>query len=100
MCVFAFVIFFRKNILPRTLTLYSLQLIETLKEKQTELSIPDTDFVTTIWPGIMAMIDWNARPDQLESIVLREVDVRTLSFFSMGYSSFILIPLLENRSRP
>ena len=41
-----------------------------------ELQMPAADFVGCVWQGLMAQIDWNARADQLEGIIIKEVNVR------------------------
>jgi hypothetical protein len=30
----------------------------------------------SLWQGLMAQVDWSARPDQIEGLALREVSVR------------------------
>ena len=49
------------------------QIIEALKANQDELQISTSDFVGSIWQGLMAQVDWNARPDQLEGNIVRDV---------------------------
>ncbi|QRV93838.1 hypothetical protein RhiJN_21856 [Ceratobasidium sp. AG-Ba] len=48
-------------------------IINAIKEHQTRSGIPETELVQVIWQGLMASVDWSARPDQLEGLALREV---------------------------
>jgi len=38
-----------------------------------ERPLPDSELVTSLWQGLMAQVDWSARPDQIEGLALREV---------------------------
>lgn len=50
------------------------QIIEVVKEQQTNEGISDPDVVSTVWQVLMSLIDWNAvRPDQIESFAVREI---------------------------
>jgi len=49
------------------------QIIATIKTRQEETPLPDTELVQCIWQGLMASVDWGARPDQIEGLALREV---------------------------
>jgi hypothetical protein len=49
------------------------QIISSIKSKQEELPLPETELVQCIWQGLMASVDWSARPDQIEGLALREV---------------------------
>jgi len=49
-------------------------IIDALKTSLIEQPIPDVDFVGCIWQGLMSVIDWNTRADQIEGVVLREVE--------------------------
>jgi hypothetical protein len=48
-------------------------IIESVKAQQEELKLPETELVACIWQGLMATVDWSARPDQIEALALREV---------------------------
>ncbi|KAH8119322.1 ARM repeat-containing protein [Phellopilus nigrolimitatus] len=50
------------------------EIIDALKTSQEEQPIPEADFVGCIWQGLMTVVDWNSRADQIEAVVLREVD--------------------------
>lgn len=52
-------------------------IVSTIKTKQADQPIPDVELVQCIWQGLMDSIDWNARPDQLDSLILREVEKYT-----------------------
>jgi len=51
-------------------------IIEYLKGSQESQPIPESDLVSCIWTVVMSLIDWNARSDQIEGQVLREVGNR------------------------
>jgi len=38
-----------------------------------ERPLPEADLVASLWHGLMAQVDWSARPDQIEGLALREV---------------------------
>ncbi|KAH9956934.1 hypothetical protein BC827DRAFT_1229051 [Russula dissimulans] len=38
-----------------------------------ERPLPDSELVASLWQGLMAQVDWSARPDQIEGLALREV---------------------------
>jgi len=38
-----------------------------------ERPLPESELVTSLWQGLMAQVDWSARPDQIEGLALREV---------------------------
>ncbi len=44
-----------------------------------ERPLPEAELVTSLWQGLMAQVDWSARPDQIEGLALREVSVRSTS---------------------
>lgn len=52
-----------------------LQIIEVIKGHQRDSPIPETDLIQCIWQGLMASVDWSARPDQIEGLALRETGV-------------------------
>jgi hypothetical protein len=41
-----------------------------------ERPLPEAELVASLWQGLMAQVDWSARPDQIEGLALREVSVR------------------------
>ncbi|KIM78920.1 hypothetical protein PILCRDRAFT_824044 [Piloderma croceum F 1598] len=49
------------------------QIIASIKSRQDELPLPEAELVQCIWQGLMASVDWSARPDQIENLALREV---------------------------
>ena len=53
----------------------SKQIIATVKARQEETPVPETELVHCIWHGLMSSVDWGARPDQIEGLALREVGV-------------------------
>lgn len=55
------------------------QIISAIQKKLEEHSLPDTELIQCIWQGLMASVDWSARPDQIEGHALREVGVRAIS---------------------
>ncbi|KAF8532541.1 hypothetical protein JB92DRAFT_599623 [Gautieria morchelliformis] len=48
-------------------------IIAFVKNEQDERPLPETELVQCIWQGLMASVDWSARPDQIEALALREV---------------------------
>ncbi|PFH51471.1 hypothetical protein AMATHDRAFT_46998 [Amanita thiersii Skay4041] len=48
-------------------------IIAAIKSHQEESPIPETELIQCIWQGVMASVDWSARPDQIEGLALREV---------------------------
>ncbi|SJK97258.1 uncharacterized protein ARMOST_00509 [Armillaria ostoyae] len=53
--------------------MFDLQIIAAIKSRQEATPIPDTELIQCIWQGLMASVDWSARPDQIEGLALREV---------------------------
>lgn len=53
----------------------SRQMLEYLKTKQAETKVSELDMINAIWLAIMDSIDWNAKPDQLDAIVVKHVNV-------------------------
>ncbi|KAJ7647333.1 hypothetical protein FB45DRAFT_893130 [Roridomyces roridus] len=49
------------------------QIVEAIKTRQEESPIPESELIQCIWQGLMASVDWSARPDQIEGLALREV---------------------------
>ncbi|EGO00197.1 hypothetical protein SERLA73DRAFT_135911 [Serpula lacrymans var. lacrymans S7.3] len=48
-------------------------IIAAIHSKQEELPLPETELIQCIWQGLIASVDWSARPDQIEGLALREV---------------------------
>ncbi|KAI0268643.1 eIF4-gamma/eIF5/eIF2-epsilon-domain-containing protein [Gloeopeniophorella convolvens] len=38
-----------------------------------ERPLPESELVSSLWQGLIAQVDWSARPDQIEGLALREV---------------------------
>ncbi len=51
------------------------QIVEYLKTQQTEKPVPEADLCEWIWLGMMKSIDWTARADQIDNLVVSEVTV-------------------------
>jgi hypothetical protein len=51
------------------------QIISAIQSKLEEQQLPETELIQSIWQGLMASVDWSARPDQIEGLALREVGV-------------------------
>jgi hypothetical protein len=52
-------------------------MVALINAQQEELKLPQPELVQCIWQGLMAIVDWSARPDQIEGLALREVTVST-----------------------
>jgi hypothetical protein len=50
-------------------------MVSAIQSQQEELKLPEPELVQCIWQGLIATVDWNARPDQIEGLALREVTV-------------------------
>lgn len=74
-----------------------LQLVEFLKAKQAEHPLPEVELVGCIWVGFTSSIDWNARPDQIEGLALREV---TVGLASADFNSIRELTLYGRNMRP
>ncbi|KAF9268851.1 ARM repeat-containing protein [Marasmius fiardii PR-910] len=48
-------------------------IITAIKSQQESNPIPETELILCIWQGLMSSVDWNARPDQIEGLAVREV---------------------------
>ncbi|KAI6046135.1 armadillo-type protein [Pisolithus marmoratus] len=48
-------------------------IISSVKIKLEESPLPDTELIQCLWQGLMATVDWNTRPDQIEGLALREI---------------------------
>lgn len=49
------------------------QIIQAIRAHQEETPLPEVELIHCIWQGLMASVDWSARPDQIEGLALREV---------------------------
>ncbi|KAF8530523.1 hypothetical protein BU17DRAFT_35813 [Hysterangium stoloniferum] len=49
------------------------EIITFIKGEQEERPLPEAELAQCIWQGLMASVDWSARPDQIEALALREV---------------------------
>lgn len=47
------------------------QMINFVKDVQTETPISEADLVGYIWMGLMGSVDWGTRPDQVEGLALK-----------------------------
>lgn len=54
------------------------QIVEHLKTQQLERPAPEADLCEWIWQGMMRSIDWTARTDQIDNLVVSEVTVSQL----------------------
>ena len=52
------------------------QVIAAVRAVVEERPLPEAELVASLWHGLMAQVDWSARPDQIEGLALREVSVR------------------------
>jgi len=49
------------------------EIVAHIKQVQEESPIPEGELVQSIWQGLMASVDWSARPDQIEGLAIREI---------------------------
>jgi hypothetical protein len=61
------------------------QIISAIQTKLEEQQLPETELIQSIWQGLMASVDWSARPDQIEGLALREVGVSHSIFVSLKF---------------
>jgi hypothetical protein len=52
------------------------QVVAAVQAVVEERPLPEAELVGSLWQGLMAQVDWSARPDQIEGLALREVSVR------------------------
>jgi hypothetical protein len=50
-------------------------MVSVIQTQQEELKLPEPELVQCVWQGLMATIDWSARPDQIEGLAMREITV-------------------------
>ncbi|KAL0581879.1 hypothetical protein V5O48_000108 [Marasmius crinis-equi] len=48
-------------------------IIASIKSQQETNPIPEIELIPCIWQGLMSSVDWNARPDQIDGLAVREV---------------------------
>lgn len=51
-------------------------MISAIQSKQEEAPLPETELIQCIWMGLINSIEWSARPDQHEGLIIKEVAVR------------------------
>ncbi|KAH9946977.1 eukaryotic translation initiation factor 5C [Amylocystis lapponica] len=49
------------------------EIVSTIKNRQEEQPLPETELVQCIWQGLIASVEWSARQDQNEALALREI---------------------------
>lgn len=52
------------------------QIVSAIHTKQEEQPLPETELVQCIWTGLINSVEWSARPDQHEGLIIKEVAVR------------------------
>ena len=52
------------------------QIVSAIQTKQEEHPLPETELVQCIWTGLINSVEWSARPDQHEGLIIKEVAVR------------------------
>ena len=55
---------------------FSYQIVSAIQTKQEEQSLPESELVQCIWTGLINSVEWSARPDQHEGLIIKEVAVR------------------------
>ncbi|KZO98812.1 ARM repeat-containing protein [Calocera viscosa TUFC12733] len=50
-----------------------LEIVKFLKQSQTESTMPEGDFLSIVWHGLMSSIDWSSKAEQIDTTVTREV---------------------------
>jgi hypothetical protein len=74
-------------------------IIAAIKANQETSPIADTELVGVIWQGLMASVDWSARPDQIEGLALREVGVSALVVHSAPLKTYYCCSEIRTHSR-
>jgi hypothetical protein len=57
------------------------QIVSAIQAKQEEQPLPEAELVQCIWTGLINSVEWSARPDQHEGLIIKEVAVR--KFFTL-----------------
>ena len=55
---------------------FSYQMVSAIQTKQEEQPLPESELVQCIWTGLISSVEWSARPDQHEGLIIKEVAVR------------------------
>ena len=55
---------------------FSYQIVSAIQTRQEEQSLPETELIQCIWTGLISSVEWSARPDQHEGLIIKEVAVR------------------------
>ena len=50
-------------------------MLEYLKGRQSETKVGDLDMLNAIWLAIMDSVDWTAKPELLDSLVVKQANV-------------------------
>lgn len=74
------------------------QVTTSIKSRQEESPIPESELIQCIWSGLMNSVDWNARPDQIEGLALREVTV-CLNHLHKETSALLILIFRRNLRR-
>ncbi|KAF9653825.1 ARM repeat-containing protein [Thelephora ganbajun] len=48
-------------------------IVSAIQVRQEEQPLPETELVQCIWTGLISSIEWSARPDQHEGLIIKEV---------------------------
>ncbi len=56
--------------------------MEYLKNQQVEFKTPDMDIVQWVWQAIMDEVDWTSKPDQIEGLAMKTINVSDVSCFT------------------
>ena len=68
-------------------------MISAIQSKQEEAPLPETELIQCIWMGLINSIEWSARPDQHEGLIIKEVAVRV--FLALPAASPVLSFMLR-----
>ncbi|KAI0070633.1 eukaryotic translation initiation factor 5C [Panus rudis PR-1116 ss-1] len=49
------------------------EIVASIKAKQEEHPLPDTELISCIWQGLIGSVEWSARQDQNEALAIREI---------------------------
>ena len=72
-------------------TEYDKQIVTAVRGVVEERPLPESELVASLWQGLMAQVDWSARPDQIEGLALREVSVRYLVYLLVHVHSWLTV---------
>lgn len=51
-------------------------MVTAIQTKQEEHPLPEAELIQCIWTGLISSVEWSARPDQHEGLIIKEVAVR------------------------